>query len=308
MGVVNLSEFVDRGHTARKVSVVRPRGARPLGNIRAPLTYLRSIALDIAHRVLIRRRRSRAVVRADYEAGGWSQELTNRTWERCSTLRAYLDRVWVGRRLTAQIDGQLWSVPAPDFYRFRRARLVEIMQRYSLPNEPLVELGSGTGSIVFELALEGQWRKLLGLELSPTGRQVADIVTRYFEVSGVEFAEIDLLDENSPGYRRLGGQTVYTHYCLEQLPDHTEQILRSLIQAGIKRAILIEPSYELLRWYSLRDLASMTYVLRQDYQRSIVAGARTLEREGLIRIVDLERLDFVSGHRNAATLLVFDVI
>jgi hypothetical protein len=100
---------------------------------------------------------------------------------------------------------------------------------------------------------------------------------------------------------------VYTHYCLEQLPNDTEAVFRNLVAAGVRRAILIEPTYELLSWTSLRDWASRTYVLRQDYQRSIVRAARQLEAEGLITIAHTERLDFVSSYRNAGTLLVFDV-
>lgn len=285
-----------------------PAGARPVGTLASTLIYLRSIVVDLAHRVLIRRLRDRAQVAADYDSGDWSRQLEARRWENSAGLREYVDRQGMQRPLRVQIQGRLWDLPTCAFYRYRRARLVQIMQRFADPHSTLVELGSGTGSIAFELAQAGIWPYILGLELSPTGREVARCVADHFNTDNVAFGQIDLLDPASRGFGRLAGQTVYTHYCLEQLPGRAEDVFRNLVRARVKRAILIEPSYELLRWHSLRDLASITYVLRQDYQRSILRAARKLEHEGLIRIVQTERLDFVSSHRNAGTLLVFDII
>jgi hypothetical protein len=296
-----------RQRSPRAASNSVPAKARPIGTIATAAIYLRSIMLDLLHKLLIRRRRDRSLIDADYEAGDWMRQLRGRNWEKSGSLREYVDRRWLDRPRRVQIQGRLWSLPTYEFYRFRRARLVEIMKRFASPDATLVELGSGTGSIAFELTQAGIWPKILGLELSPTGREVARNVAEHLKAHKVEFAEIDLLDPESKGYRKLAGQTVYTHYCLEQLPEHTEEVFRNLVRARIKRAILIEPSYELLKWLSLRDLASMTYVLRQDYQRSILRVAKQLESEGLIHIVHVERLDFVSSHRNAGTLLVFDV-
>lgn len=242
-----------------------------------------------------------------YDKGSWAHELAARRWERHPTLVQYAERREVEHELRATIGNHLWRVPAPSYYAMRRDRLVQIMERFAGDQEKLIELGSGTGSIVFELVAGGARHRMVGLELSGTGCEVARMVAEHYRVEQVEFGHIDLLDPASPGYGRLDGATVFTHYCLEQLPDDTEAVFRNLVAAGVRRAILIEPTFELLGWTSLRDLASRTYVLRQDYQRSIMAAARRLEQEGLIEVVHTERLDFVSGHRHAGTLLVFDI-
>ena len=280
--------------------------AQRLRRLEETRTYLRSIAIDVAHKCLVRRKRSQAQVSNDYDKGSWSDELSARNWENHSTLQAYVDREWAKHRLTATIDGRLWRIDPAAYYPFRRAKLAEIIARYADERSPLYELGSGAGSIVFELSLERPWPGITGLELSPTGREVSRAIAKHYGVNNVEFGHIDLLDPSSEGYGRIEGQTVYTHYCLEQLPGKAKTIFRHLLAAGIERAILIEPTFELLGWGSLRDLASRTYVLRQDYQRTFVAAARKLEKEGLLKILACERLDFVSGHRHAATLLVFD--
>lgn len=268
--------------------------------------YLRSIAVDQAHKFLVRRKRNQKQISKDYDQGSWSSELSAENWKNHSTLEDYVDRKWARHKLTATIDGRLWKIDPADYYPLRRAKLAEIIGKYVDRNTTLFELGSGAGSIVFELALAGSFPRIIGLELSPTGREVSRAIAAHYDVPNIEFGYIDLLDPASEGYGRLAGQTVYTHYCLEQLPDKTEEIFRNMLAAGIRRAVLIEPTFELLGRGSLRDLASRTYVLRQDYQRTIVGVARKLEKQGLLTVVACERLDFVSGHRNAGTLLVFD--
>lgn len=284
-----------------------PDTARPVGRMQTGLIYLRSVAIDQAHRLLIRRKRDCQEVDRGYHRGSWAQDLAARRWERTETLARYTERVDVPGELRATIGNRLWRIPAPCYYAMRRANLVGIMRRFADTASCLVELGSGVGSIVFELVAGGLRKPILGLELSSNGREVARIVAAHYDVAQVEFGRIDLLDPTSEGYRRLAGATVYTHHCLEQLPNDTDAVLRNLVAAGVRRAILIEPTFELLGWTSLRDWASRTYVLRQDYQRSIIRTARRLEAEGLLAIAHTERLDFVSGHRNAATLLVLDV-
>ena len=52
------------------------------------------------------------------------------------------------------------------------------------------------------------------------------------------------------------------------------------LSLGERRAVLIEPSFELLGLANLRDLASRSYVPRQDYQRSIIRAAASVVRPG----------------------------
>ena len=281
---------------------------RPVSRALSSLVYLRSIAVDAAHKLLKQRRRGRALVEQDYEAGDWKREAEEAAWLANATLEEYVERAHVARDMRVTVEGRLHEMPARAYYRFRRHKLAAIMEEFAPDAGRLVELGSGTGAIVFELAATLPERRFLGLDLSQRGIEVARTVAAHYGLKNAEFAPIDLLDPTSPGWARLKGETVYSHYCLEQLPHHTEAIFRQIVAAGAKRAVLIEPSFELLGLANLRDLATRSYVLRQDYQRSIVQAARQLESEGLIRVVETRRLDFVSSHRNFGTLLVFDCL
>jgi hypothetical protein len=287
--------------------ILVPRSAQPLTRIESYANWGRSTVTNIAHRLLKRRRRDGHQVASDYESGEWAQQKVAKRWERVADLTEYADRANDRRTIVATIDGELWRVPAPDYFEFRRHKLIDIISRYDCGSREIVELGSGTGSNLFALATSGRWDRLVGLELSATGREVAEIVAGKFGLTArVHGHFIDLLDPRSEGFNHLGGAVCFSHYCLEQLPEHTETVFRNLVRAGIKRAIMLEPTYELLGW-SLADWASRSYVLRQDYQRSIIATANKLAGEGLIDIIAVERLDFVSSCRNPPTLLVWDV-
>jgi len=293
---------------AREATVPQPN-APLVGPLWSAWLYLRSISVDLAHRIIKRRRRVRTQVLSDYDAGEWAQQAHARDWLRAETLVDYVDRAWSRRELVCLIDDKLRRMPARDYYRLKRGRIGDVMRRFAGDTDTLVELGSGTGTNLFGLALDGQWSSLIGLELSKTGQEVGEAVARHFRLTDrIGFGEIDLVNPRSPGYATLKGRTVFTHYCLEQLPDDTEAVFRHLCAAGIRRAIHLEPSFELLSSVSLRDLASMSYVWRQDYQRTMVRCARRLEAEGKIRIVAVERLSFASSLRNPPTLLVWEPI
>ncbi|BDI59756.1 methyltransferase domain-containing protein [Qipengyuania nanhaisediminis] len=283
-----------------------PAEARAVPMLPAMAVFLRSIGVDAIHRLVKRRSRDRAQVAHDYESGDWRREQREAVWRRNPTLIDYADRAHLDRAMQVTVDGKLVTMPAPSYYRFRRHKLASIMEEFASDTTQLVELGSGTGGIVFELASSLPDKTFVGLDLSPRGIAVARTVAEYYGLDRASFDFIDLLDPDSQGYRKLEGQTVYSHYCLEQLPRETEAIFRNIVAAGARRAILIEPSFELLDLTRLSDLATWSYVLRQDYQRSILRTARKLESEGLIRIRAARRLDFVSSHRNCGTLLVFD--
>ena len=281
----------------------------PVGTVAEIGLCSRSILQDLAHRLLRRRKRKRDQVLSDYDRGEWAQQLEARNWERSPSLAAYAEKSWVDRDITCLVDGRLWRMPAPDYYRIRHRTLAAILRRFSGDADELVEVGSGTGTNLFALAAEGGWPKLLGLELSPTGRSVGRRIAAHFGVEDrVSFDEIDLLDPDSPGFRLLEGKAVFSYLCLEQLPDDTEKVMRHLCAAKVKRMIHFESSFELLSPLSLRDLASMSYVWRQDYQRTIVSTARRLEAEGLIRIVAAERLHFSPSWRNTPTLVVWEPV
>jgi hypothetical protein len=276
-----------------------------LGAIASSALYLRTTLANIAHRLVVRRLRSRSQVASDYDQGEWRDVLESRRWDRCDSLEQYV-LSGDGRPITAMIGGELTRIGASEYYAYRTKVLAETVRRFGGDAEALVEIGSGAGRNLFALAYAGHWSKLLGLELSPTGREVTQRVAERFSLSSVHSAEIDLLDPSSPGFDRLRGATVFSFYCLEQLPAHTREVMQNLLSAGVRRVIHIEPTPELFSYLSLKDLATISYIWRQDYQRTIVSVARRMEEQGLIRVLEVARLNFAPSCRNDPTLVVWE--
>jgi hypothetical protein len=276
-----------------------------LGKIASSVLYLRTTLANIAHRLLVRRFRNRSQVASDYDQGEWRDVLLAGRWEQCGSLEQYVlsdNR----RRITAMIGGELIKIGVSDYYAYRTKMLVDTLRRFGGDSESLVEIGSGAGRNLFALAHGGHWPTLLGLELSPTGREVTRKVAAHFSLPSIQSDEIDLLDAFSSGFDRLRGATVFSFYCLEQLPAHTREVMQNLLSAGVKRVIHIEPTPELFSCFSRKDLATISYIWRQDYQRTIVSVARRMEEQGLIRVLEIARLNFAPSCRNDPTLVVWE--
>lgn len=271
----------------------------------ASAIYVRTILANAVHRLVIRRVRSRRQVAADYDQGEWRDVLEDSRWERCASLKDYVLST-EKRSITALVEGRLSSVPVRDYYAYRTHKLVSTLQRFASSAESLVEIGSGAGRNLFAIAYGGHWPRLQGLELSPTGREVTRRVAERFGLGGINTEYIDLLDPSSAGFAHLRGATVFSFYCLEQLPSHTREVLENLLKAGVKRVIHIEPTPELFARSSLKDLATISYIWRQDYQRTLVSTARELEHQGRVRILAVERLNFAPSCRNDPTLVVWE--
>jgi hypothetical protein len=269
------------------------------------LFFIRSIFGNIAHKLIVRRVRSREQVASDYDQGEWRDALLSRQWESCQALEDYVYGT-SNSEMVALLDGRLRRVAAKDYYKFRAELLVKTLSEYCGSAERLVEIGSGAGRNLFALAHAGRWQKLHGVEISTTGREVTSKVATHFGIDNVETSHIDLLNPDSDGFRELRDATAFSFYCLEQLPAYTKTVMLNLLSAGIRRVVHIEPTPELFSRVSPRDLATVTYIWRQNYQRSLVETARALEKEGRINVIEVRRLNFAPTCRNDPTLVVWE--
>ncbi len=244
---------------------------------------------------------------SDYDQGEWHDLLNERSWERCKALEEYV-LPNVTRPITALVEGRLTRISTRDYYAYRTQKLVDVLMRFAPDAERMIEIGSGAGRNLFTLAYAGRWPDILGLELSPTGREVTRLIADRFSLAEINTEYIDLTNPMSAGFGSLQGATVFSFYCLEQLPAHTYEVLSNLLDAGVRRVIHIEPTPELFKYSSLKDLATISYIWRQDYQRTIVGVARRLESEGRVRVLAAERLNFAPTCRNDPTLVVWEPV
>lgn len=269
------------------------------------MILIKSILIDIAHKILKGRHRTSTQVTRDYDQGAWHAVLKERQWAQCSTVRDYLTPQ-TPQNLKATINGEIVSIPKREYYTYRNKQLLSILQQYASDTNEIFEIGSGAGYNILMLADSGCWEKVQGLELSPTGIKATTEIATHFELNNIQVAHIDLLKHDSSGFACLKGATVFSYYCLEQLPAYTELVIKNLLAAGVKRVIHIEPTSELMSPFSLKDLASITYIWRQDYLRNLVSVVKRFSEKGLLDILEIKRLPYAPTIKNEPTLVVWE--
>lgn len=259
-----------------------------------------------ALRLALRRapRRS-ARVTQEYDQGNWSRVLRERAWERAPSLEAFL----LGDDLTervARVDCRSVRIRTRDYYRYRMHALAEAMQHHAGGAAELVELGCGYGYNLFSLALRGPWR-LLGLDISDNAIEAGRAIARRFALeSRIEFGQVDITRADAPSFSRVRGRTVFTHFCLEQVPYAVEGVVRNLLAHAPARVMHVESAAALLRLWRPRDLMNYLYLRSMDYQTQLLAVLRRLEREGLLRVTIYERSPFAPTLHNDGCFIVWE--
>lgn len=299
--------FESSANTVFQLKGVSVHLTKPIYKFYAFYLCLKSIAFDLIHKLLKQRKRNLQQVNDDYDKGEWSDEFKKKRWLNVGTLEDYVvpnD----SRQIIAMIEGRFVKISVSEYYAYRTNCLERVLTKYGDGTKELVELGCGTGRNLFALASKGDWNQLRGYDMSATGIDVSRAVIEHFKLDHIETGYINLLEVKSDGFSYLRGSTVFTFYCLEQLPDHVEEVIRNLVATGVKRVIHIEPSLELFSGFSLKDLVTITYVWRQNYLRNLVTVVRKLEQERLIKIVEVCRLNFAPTIRHDPTLVVWEPI
>lgn len=280
-------------------------GLRPLFSPEEWFYLAREIVRDAAALLLRNVRRSRSRVARDYDQGVWQHARAEKRWLSAASLAKYVEP-HRGAIRVATVNGRLVRIDSGDYYRYRNRLLVTVLERWAEGDEDLVELGCGVGFNIFALRLSGRWTRLVGFDVSDNALAAARETARHFGVTGVTFESLDLSNPEDPHLRGLRGKVVFTYYVLEQLKYELRPAIENLARAGVRRAIHIEPGTDLLRRWSLRFAANRLYILRQDYQDRLVEVLRVLEKDGLLRILDLRRLGYAPSPKNDPVMVVWE--
>ena len=276
-----------------------------------PAAY-RVLFKDIAHNLVKiirgkRRKRTSRRVQYDYDQHMWKSVLDTKEWMECETLFQYVVRSNQTIQI-ALIDHRLVRIRNCDWRLYRMQALQDIMKTYAGDQSVLYELGCGFGINLFSVYLADHWDHLAGFDISPNGIKAARETARHFHLDNMAFDLLDLTDAQDPNFGKLRGKTVFTYLCLEQLKYVTEVVIENLIRAQVQRVIHIEPAVELLRWWSMRDLATYLYHVRMDYQDNLVSTLRAFEKKGRINIVEMKRLYYSPKYRDGPFLGVWEPV
>jgi hypothetical protein len=251
-------------------------------------------------------RRTHEVVDTEYNAGEWKRILGERAWLRANTLEQFLIEENDAPRL-AKVDGQIVRISTKDYYRYRIGALSELISRHAGGARSLLELGAGFGYNLFSLSLDPQWSSLRGFDIAPNGIEAGRQIATRFELSDrVSFDRIDLTDAGDPRFEQLAGTTIFTYFCIEQIPHAVEAVVENIIRAKPARVVNIEPAVDMLKLSDPRDLTSRVYIQSMDYQTRLFKLLDMLDSRGRIRILARERMAFAPTLHNDGLLYAWE--
>lgn len=263
---------------------------------------LRSTARLVARRA----RRHREMVAAEYDGGHWKGMLERRPWLSTRDLEGFLEGTDATDRL-AKLDGEVFKLPTHEYYRRRIALLQDLLQREAGGANELVEVGCGFGYNLFSLSLDPLWRRLEGLDISSNALAAGSAIARHFGLTPrIDFHALDITDPAHPGFRRIEGRTVFTFFCIEQVPYAVEKVVENLLAHRPRRVIHVEPTTERLAVWRPLDLLNYLYVKSVDYQTRLFTLVEGLASRGRVRILTDRRSGFSPTIHNEGFVLTWE--
>jgi hypothetical protein len=280
----------------------------PAGSVELALAYSANLARSLSRWALHRIRRTPDVVNDDYNLRHWQNMLAGQKWLASKSLDEFLLPAGNGEGLR-KVDGRIVRISGRAYYRYRIAALGELIARHAGDATHLVELGAGYGSNLFSLHLHRPDWIFEGLDIAPNGIAAGREIARHFGLSDiVSMDRIDLTDADDPNFARIAGKTAFTYFCIEQIPYDVGKVVENIIAAKPRRVINIEPTTELLDLTKPRDIVSLAYIRSVDYQTELFTTLDRLERQGRVRILARERMQFAPTINNDGFLYCWEPV
>jgi hypothetical protein len=270
--------------------------------------YAINLARSVARLAFKNIRRTRDIVASEYNLGEWGRILSERAWLAEPTLDAFL----IGRNdapRLAKVDGRIVRIATSDYYRYRISALSELLARHAGKTSSLLELGAGFGYNLLSLSLDPYWSRLRGFDIAPNGIEAGRQIAGHFQLADrISFDRIDLTDANDPRFQEVKDSTVFTFFCIEQIPYSVEAVVENILRARPERVINIEPATDMLDLLQPRDLSSWLYLKSMDYQTRLFSYLDEIEKAGRIRILARERMQFASTIHNDGNMRVWEPV
>lgn len=288
--------------------MVQDRMGQPLSARGLFSCYIQDLTRSVARMAIRRTRRTKDQVESEYHAGHWQRMRVDRPWIQFSDLTEFI--VGSDRQLRiAKACGQVVEIATDEYYRLRLSALEQVMAVQAGDVDELVELGCGFGYNLFSLALANRWQVFTGFDISENGIAAArDIASHFGFAESMQFGLLDLTDPNHANFSQITGKTVFTCFCIEQVPKAVELVISNIIAQCPKRVIHIEPTTELLKFWRPMDLLNLVYVKSVDYQSHLFTVLGAMEARRKIRILDKARMDWAPTIHNDGFMITWEPV
>ena len=280
---------------------------KPASRSNLTRAYATNLARSLGRLAFKNVERTNDVVDSEYNSGGWGRVLNERAW-----LTGTLEEFLIGKddapRL-AKVEDRIVRIATSDYYRYRIGALSGLMARHAGEVTSLLELGAGFGYNLLSLSLDRRWTRLRGLDIAPNGIEAGRQIASHFQLTDrIGFDRIDLTDAHDAHFQEVRGSTVFTFFCIEQIPYSVEAVVENIVRAKPARVINIEPAIDMLDLLKPRDLSSWLYLKSMDYQTRLFSYLDEIEKAGRIRILARERMQFASTMYNDGNLRVWEPV
>jgi len=139
------------------------------------------------------------------------------------------------------VENNLCHISLYDYWKFKHSVIEKLFKSY-IQDEPIVELGTGSGLHLFILKALRFENNLEGYEYTENGIVLSKKINEYFK-SNIAFGRIDLTKNFK--LINLKNKTIFTHYVMEQLKYDTANVIENILESKPKQVLHIEPCYEL---------------------------------------------------------------
>jgi SAM-dependent methyltransferase len=279
---------------------------RRVGTIRLASAIAADLARSTARLAARRVRRHGEVVASEYDRGHWKNMLDSRRWASAAGLEDFLVGADARERLV-KLDGEVVQIATREYYRRRIALFQSLIRQEAGETDEMLELGCGYGYNLFSLSLDARWKRLSGVDISRNALEAGGAIARHFGLeSRIAFHPLDITDPAHPGFRHIENRTVFTFFCIEQVPYAVEKVIENLLAHRPRRVIHVEPTTERLALWRPLDLLNYVYVKSVDYQTRLFTVVEALARRGRVRVLTDGRCGFAPTIHNEGFVLTWE--
>ena len=252
----------------------------------------------------------------EYELDKWcSFEEFLKTKSSVMPLKEYLTAVeeWVIMNLSSNfkplpvcLDGEVKLLGSgrliANNYELILNELCELQKFFDF--ESIVELGSGLGNNLAWLSQYFPEINFVSREYSPTARRIQ----KNFLKAQIKNFSIDNFNlyskQNNLKFENAVCITSYVFSLVKKFPD---EIMKSLLNSGIKYVVNIEPLYEVQCEKNNLDAKIKEYINKNNYNTDYYSKLRELESIGKVRILNYKKNKYGINPFFPASVLVWEI-
>lgn len=240
---------------------------------------------------LRKKNRDHNIINKEYNLGLWNRQYNTIDFETLPRMYGKDDNT----SSIFTINNVLFKGKYGDYTEKFQQQFFDILDNYI--DEPVVELGCGLGSNLFQLS-HRNFKKLEGYDVSENAISLAKRHNTE-KNHGIHF---DVLDLNRPLPKGIiEDKVVFTNTCLEQLKHYMSNILKNIIDGKPKVVINFEVDYD------PSPFMVKQYFNACDYQNNLVKELSRLEKQKKIEIVSIKKLPLSLTPVNRLSAIIWKI-